>query len=324
MHKRYVLPFMAAAALVLAGATSAFAQAYPNKPIRFVVGFPAGSSIDVTSRIVLDDIRARTNITVVVENKPGALGALGVENVKSAPADGYTLMPSSSATHSSGPSLGKALQKLDPVGGLTHIARMARFDIAVVTATAGPHKNAKALIDAGKAKPDSLTYGYGSGTGQIGSAAFAHAAGIKARAIPYKGQPAAVTDLLGGQVDFVSSDLGAILGFLKSGNLTAMAVLAERRSPLLPDVPTAREAGLPPVILGGWIGIDGPARLPADVVAWWGEQLRLTLAVPAVQEKLRTVGMEHALLAGEPFVKFVETEQERWGAHVKTAGVQAE
>jgi tripartite-type tricarboxylate transporter receptor subunit TctC len=324
MHKRFAFRLAVAAALALAGATSAFAQAYPNKPIRFVVGFPAGSSIDVVSRIVLDDIRVRTNATIIVENKPGALGALGIDNVQRAPADGYTLMPSSSATHSSGPSLGKALQKLDPVGGLTHIARVVRFDIAVVTATSGPHKNAKALIDASKAKPESLTYGFGSGTGQIGSAAFSHAAGIKARAIPYKGQPAAITDLLGGQVDFVSSDLGAVLGFLKQGNLTPVAVLAERRSSFLPDVPTAREAGLDPVILGGWIGIDGPAKLPADVLAWWNEQLRLTMAVPAVQEKLRTVGMEPALLAGEPFVKFVEAERDRWGGHVKTAGLQPE
>lgn len=324
MHRRFALQLAAAAAMALAGTTPALAQAYPSKPIRFVVSFPAGSSIDVVSRIVLDDIRARTNATILVENKPGALGALGIENVQRSPADGYTLMPSSSATHSSGPSLGKALQKLDPVGGLTHIARVVRFDIAVVTATSGPHKNAKALVDAGKARPDGLTYGFGSGTGQIGSAAFSHAAGIKARAIPYKGQPAAITDLLGGQVDFVSSDLGAILGFLKQGNLTAMAVLAEKRSSFLPDVPTAREAGFNPVVLGGWIGIDGPARLPADVQAWWNEQLRLTMSAPAVQEKLRTVGMEPALLSGDAFVKFVEAEQERWAGHVRTAGVQAE
>jgi tripartite-type tricarboxylate transporter receptor subunit TctC len=315
---------LVAGAVLLAATGAAFAQAYPNKPIRFVVGFPAGSSIDVVSRIVLDDIRARTNATIVVENKGGALGALGLENVQRSPADGYTLMPSSSATHSSGPFLGKALQKLEPVSNLTHIARVVRFDIAAVTASSGPYKNAKALIDAAKAKPDALTYGYGSGTGQVGSAAFSHAAGIKVRAIPYKGQPAAITDLLGGQVDFVSSDLGAILGFLKQGSLNAVAVLAERRSPLLPDVPTAKEAGLGPVILGGWIGFDGPAKLPADVQAWWAEQIKLSLAVPAVQEKLRTVGMEPAPLAGDAFNKFVDSEQERWGAHVKAAGIQAE
>jgi tripartite-type tricarboxylate transporter receptor subunit TctC len=312
------------AGVSLFAAACAVAQPYPNKPIRFIIGFPAGSSIDVVSRIVLDDVRVRTGATLVIENRPGALGALGLEAVTRAAPDGYTLMPSSSATHSSGPNLSRALQKLEPVGGLTHVARVARFDIAVVIASSGPHKNAKGLIDAAKAKADGLTYGFGSGTGQVSSAAFSHAAGIKVRPIPYKGQPAAVTDLLGGQIDFVSSDLGAVLGFLKQGTLTAVALLAERRSPLLPDVPTAREAGLPPVVLGGWIGIDGPAKLPAEVTSWWSEQLRITLAAPPVQEKLRTIGMEPAPLAGADFVRFVETEQERWGTHVRNAGIQPE
>lgn len=319
---KFIQSLVAGAALF--AAACAVAQPYPNKPVRFIVGFPAGSSIDVVSRIVLDDVRVRTGATIVIENRPGALGALGLEAVSRAAPDGYTLMPSSSATHSSGPNLSRALQKLEPVSGMTHIARTARFDIAVVTASNGPHKNAKGLIDAAKAKADGLTYGFGSGTGQVSSAAFSHAAGIKVRPIPYKGQPAAVTDLLGGQIDFVSSDLGAVLGFLKQGTLTAVALLAERRSPLLPDVPTAREAGLPPVVLGGWIGIDGPAKLPAEVTNWWTEQLRITLAAAPVQEKLRTIGMEPAPLAGADFVRFVETEQERWGTHVRNAGIQPE
>lgn len=308
----------------LLAAACAVAQPYPNKLIRFVVGFPAGSSIDVVSRIVLDDVHVRTGATLVIENRPGALGALGMDIVSRAAPDGYTLMPSSSATHSSGLHLARALQKLEPVSGLTHIARTVRFDIAVVTATSGPYRTARELIGAAKAKPQGLTYGFGSGTGQVSSAAFSHAAGIEVRPIPYKGQPAAVTDLLGGQIDFVSSDLGAVLAFLKQGTLTAVAVLAERRSPLLPSVPTAREAGLPAVVLGGWIGIDGPAKLPAEVTSWWTDQLRTTLAVAQVQEKLRAIGMEPALLAGEPFARFVEAEQERWGTHVRNAGIQSE
>jgi len=312
-----------AAVLLLAGSI-ATAQTYPAKPIRFVVGFPAGSSIDVVSRIVLDDLRARTGATIIIENRPGALGALGMEVVTRAEPDGYTLMPSSSATHSSGPHLSRAVQKLDPVSGLTHVARTVRFDVAVVTSAAGPYQNARALIEAAKAKPQALTYGFGSGTGQLGSAAFSHAAGIQVRPVPYKGQPAAVIDLIGGQIDFVSSDLGAVLAMLKQGKLSAVALLAERRSPMLPAVPTAQEAGLPAITLGGWIGIDGPAKLPPEVSAWWADKLRSTMAVPEVQEKLRAIGMEPALLSGENFVRFVQTEHERWGGHVRTAGIQAE
>lgn len=312
------------AAVLLCAGGIAGAQSYPTKPIRFVVGFPPGSSIDVVSRIVLDDVRARTGATIVVENRPGALGALGMEVVTRAEPDGYTLMPSSSATHSSGPHLSRAVQKLDPVSGLSHVARMVRFDVAVVTAAGGAYPTARALIEAARSKPEALTYGYGSGTGQVGSAAFSRAAGIQVRPVPYKGQPSAVIDLIGGQIDFVSSDLGAVLAQLKQGKLNAVAVLAERRSPLLPAVPTTQEAGLPAIVLGGWIGIDGPARLPADVTAWWGEKLRATLAVPEVQEKLRTIGMEPALLAGEAFGRFVEGESERWGGQVRAAGIQAE
>ena len=309
----------------LAGLTTlAAAQGYPTKPIRYVVGFPAGSSIDTVSRIVLDDVRNRTGATIVIDNRAGALGALGLEAVERAEPDGYTLMASSSATHSSGPSLSHALKKLDPVKSLSHVGRLVRFDVVVVTLSTGPYKSTKAMTDAGKARPDSLTYGYGSGTGQVGSAAFSQAAGIKARAIPYKGQPAAVTDLLGGQVDFVSSDLGAVLAFIRKGTLNAVAVLAERRTPLLPDVPTAREAGLAPVALSGWIGVDGPAKLSPEVIAWWDTQIRASLQVPAVVEKLRTIGMEAAPLTLAPFARFVESEQERWGTHVRDAGIQAE
>jgi tripartite-type tricarboxylate transporter receptor subunit TctC len=312
-------------ALTVAAGSTAAAQGYPgSKPIRYVVGFPAGSSIDVVSRIVLDDIHTRTNATIVIENRPGALGALGIEAVQRAEADGYTLTPSSSATHSSGPHLSNALKKLDPVQSLSRVARLVRFDVAVVTRASGPYKDAKALIDTAKAKPDELTYGFGSGTGQVGSAAFSHAAGIKVRGIPYKGQPAALTDLLGGQVDFVSSDLGAILSFLRQGSLAAVAVLSDKRSPFLPDTPTAREAGLPEVALGGWIGIDGPAKLPADITAWWEQQVSLSLQNPAVVAKLGAIGIEAAPLGGAAFGRFVTAEQERWGSAVRQAGIQPE
>jgi len=319
-------PFWRAALTLAASAWvfSAAAQAYPEKPIRFVVGFPPGSSIDTVSRVVLDDIRARTGASIVVENKPGALGALGMEHVIRSAPDGYTLMPSSSATHSSGPSLSKALERMDPVHSLTHIGRVARFDIVVVTRATGPYGTARALVDAGRARPDALTFGYGSGTGQVSSVAFSKVTGVQARAIPYRGQPAAVTDLIGQQIDFVSSDVGAVLPFVRQGSLNAVAVMAERRSGLLPDVPTMTEAGLAPLVLSGWLGIDGPGKLPQEIVGWWGRQLKLSLDKPAVQEKIRTLGMETWPQDAEPFGEFVQKEKSRWAAHVREAALQPE
>lgn len=310
--------------VALTVSAGAWAQAYPSKPIDFVIGFPAGSSIDVVSRIVLDDIRERTGATIVVENKSGALGAIGLSEVLAAPADGYTMMPSSSATHSSGPSLSKALQRLDPLKNTAHVARWVRFGVAVVARTSGPYKTAEALVSAGRRSGDSLTYGYGSGTGQVGAAAFAKATGMHVRSIPYKGQPPAITDLLGGQIDFVAADVGVLLPFLKQGSLSALAVLSDKRSTLLPKVPTAAELGYHGAVLEGWIGVDGPAKLPAEVIDWWSAQVKTTLASPKIQEKLNAIGMEPAPMVGPEFVQFVNAQQEVWRTAVQNAGIQAE
>ena len=271
-------PYALLAALIVASC-GAFAQAYPSRPIRFVVGFPAGSSIDIVSRIVLDDIRERTGAAILVDNKAGALGSLGLAEVVAAAPDGYTLMPSSSATHSSGPYLSRALEKLLPQVATTHIARLVQFNIAVVTNASGPYKNAEALFNAGRKRPDSLTYGFGSGTGQVAGTAFSKAGGLSARPIPYKGQPPAITDLLGSQIDFVAADLGVFLPFLRQGSLTAVAVLSDKRSSILPNVPTMAELGYAGLVLNGWIGVDGPAILPVDVSTWWTHQIRMALAV---------------------------------------------
>lgn len=170
----------------------------PDRPIHFVIGFPAGSTIDSVSRVVLDDIRARTGAQIIIENKPGALGVLGVDAVARAAPDGYTMMPSSSATSSSAPHLSKAFQRHDAVKGFTQVVRLLRFDVAIVTRASGKYQDARQLIDAAKSRPDAVTSGYGSGTGQVVAAAFSRAAAAQVLSVSYKGQPAAVADLMGG------------------------------------------------------------------------------------------------------------------------------
>lgn len=313
---------LAAVAVLLP--TVATAQTFPAKPIKFVVGFPAGSSIDEVSRVVMDDIRKRTGAVIVIDNRPGALGAIGMQIVEQADPDGYTMMPSSSATHSSGPHLLRALQGLEPVTKLSHVGRLVRFDIAVVTASAGAYKDVASLAAAAKAKPGELTYGYGSGTGQVAGATFGRVAGLDGRPIPYKGQPAALMDLLGQRIDYVASDLGAVLGHVQHGTLKAVALMAEKRSSILPDVPTVAELGIAGAVLTGWIGIDGPAKLAEPARLWWTEQLEKSIASPEVREKLAKIGMEAAPLFGASFATFVETEYGRWGEQVKQACIQAE
>jgi tripartite-type tricarboxylate transporter receptor subunit TctC len=318
------LVFALAISLFGLTAIGASADPYPSKPIRFVIGFPAGNGIDVASRVVLDDIRERTGAVIVVDNKPGALGAIGIQAVATAAADGYTLMPSSSATHSSGPNLLRALESLKPIDNFARVGLMTRFDVGVVVSSKSPFKSVKDLVAEGVKRPEQLNYGYGSGTGQVAAAAFASITGIKAEPIPYKGQPAAVADLLGGRVNFVASDLGTIMGFVQSGVLRPIALLSDRRSSILPDIPTMKELGYADASLIGWLGIDGPKGLPDDVKQWWKEQLTISLAKPAVKDRLITVGMEASPLFGEDFSTFVTTQGKRWATEVKKAGIQME
>lgn len=310
----------------LAGAASSGASSYPqaDKPIHFVVGFPAGSTIDNVSRVVLDDIRARSGAQIIVENKPGALGVLGVDTVARAAPDGYTMMPSSSATSSSGPYLSKAFQRYDAMKDFTQVGRVVRFDVVIVTRAAGQHGDARQLVAAAKAKPNAVTSGYGSGTGQVVAAAFSRAAGADVLGVPYKGQPAAVTDLLGGRIDFVAADLGAVLPQIRAGNLNAVALVSSKRSTILPAVPTAQELGMGSLDLTGWIGVAGPAGLAPEAARWWSEQLTATMREPAVREKLRAMGMEPDLATGDPLQQFVRAQYDAWGQQIRQAGIQPE
>lgn len=301
-----------------------FSEAYPSKPIRFIVGFAAGNSADVVSRLVIGDIRDRTGAVIVVENRPGALGAIGIRAVMAAPSDGYTLLTSASASHSSGPNVLRALEQLKPLENLTHVARVARFDIAVVVNAKSPWVAVQDVVSA-SARQNRINYGFGTSTFQVAATGFALAAGIKAASVPYQAPTAALNDLLAGRLDFVASDLGTILGFVQSGALRPLVLLAERRSALLPEVPTARELGLGNLFLSGWVGIGGPKGMPDEAVKWWTEQVRISLAKPQLQQKILSVSaMETTPLFGSDFNAFLEDEQRRWAEYAAKAGVRAE
>ncbi|MBO9330397.1 tripartite tricarboxylate transporter substrate binding protein [Achromobacter xylosoxidans] len=322
MHNPIRAALAAAALCVPALAAAGYPQA--DKPIRFIVGFPAGSTIDNVSRVVVDDIRARTGAQIVVENKPGALGVLGVDAVARAAPDGYTMMPSSSATSSSGPYLSKAFQRYDAIKDFTQVGRVVRFDVVIVTRASGSYGDARQLVAAARQKPQSVTSGYGSGTGQVVAAAFSRAAGAEVLGVPYKGQPAAVTDLLGGRIDFVAADLGAVLPQIRAQNLNAVALVSSKRSTILPAVPTAGELGMGSLDLTGWIGVAGPAGLAPEAAKWWADQLSATMRDAAVQERLRAMGMEPDLAVGEPLQQFVRSQYEAWGEQIRQAGIQPE
>ena len=316
------LSTLASAVLLALAATGVHAQAYPNKPVKFIIGFAAGSSIEAMTRIVTDDINKRTGAIFVIEQKPAALGIIGMEAVAKAPADGYTLMPSSSATHSSGPQLTK-LQTPDPVKDFTHLAALDTFSVMLVVNASSGIKTPAQLVEA--AKRSNLNYGYGSATGQVTASAFARAAGLGdlVVGVPYKSQPLAVTDLLGGHVHFASSDIPSVAPHIRSGKLNALGVSGDKRSSLFPDVPTWTEAGVPAQLVG-WVGVAGPAGLSEEVRTWWVRNITAALGTSAVTEQFKTLGVEPLQMSGPAFTKFVGDQYQTWGRHIREAGIKPE
>ena len=302
---------------------AASAQDYPARPIRFVVPFPAGSGIDTVGRVVLQEISRASGANIVVDYKPGALGQIGTEFAARAAPDGYTIMVSSSATHSSGAQLAKNVP-YDPLRDFTHIGRVARFDVALLVGAQQGYKTPADLIADAKRRPGKLSYGYGSGTARVVAASFARAAGIDVLAVPYKGQPPALTDLIGGQIQFVTADLAVALPLVKSGRLDAIAITSARRSTLLPDVPTLAELGIRDVELSGWVGISGPANLSRDAVSWWSAQLGRALASREVIDRLHALSFEGEPMDTDDFNRFVRTQHQVWGQRIRDAGITPE
>ncbi|MBN9427589.1 MAG: tripartite tricarboxylate transporter substrate binding protein [Burkholderiales bacterium] len=311
-------------AVGLAWQPAAQAQEYPgSRPVRFIVPFPAGSGTDTMSRMLLEEIRKATGATFVVENRPGALGQIGSDHVAKSAPDGYTVMMSSSATHSSGPHLVKKLP-YDPQRDFTHMARLLTFDVALFVAANSPHRSVNDLLADARKNPDKLTYGYGSATAQVVSATFVRAAGVSIRGVPYKGQPPALTDLISGQTNFVMADLAVGLPQAKAGRLRPLAVASSKRSAVLPDVPTLTELGISGVELQGWTGVSGPAGLPPPIVEWWSRNVAAAVKQPDLIAKLRDMATEPAPLPLSQMNAMVAEQYKVWGQRIREAGIEPE
>jgi len=313
---------LALGAAALLGALTASAQTYPSKPIRFVIGFPAGSSVDVIPRMVLEEIRKNTGAVVVVDNRPGALGFIAMDQVGKSDPDGYTLIASASATHSSGPQMSKTPPATDPIKGFTHIGGIFRFDVGVVVNPAQGYKTVQDLIEVSKKNPDKLSFGYGSATGQVAGLAFIAAAGIKAQGVNYKGQPPALNDLLGGQINFVAADMAVLVPYIRSGKLLALGVASNKRSAIVPAVPTFTEQGIKDFELSGWVGVSGPAGLPPAVVDWWTKALTQAFSNKALNDQILATGVEPEPATGAAFHKLVVDQYATWGKHIRAAKIE--
>ena len=308
----------------LALALPAAAQdGYPTKPIRLVVPFPPAGGTDVLSRAIAQSIGANTRWTIVVDNKPGAGGNIGLDATAKAPPDGYTIAMGQTANLAVNPALYSSMP-FDPLKDFAPIALISSQPLILVVNASSPHKTLKDLVDAAKAAPGRINMASSSnGTiGHIGGELFQRRAGIKMTHVPYKGAGAAVTDLMGGSVDCFFGNTQAVGGLVTSGRLRPLAVTSPQRLANFPDVPTVAELGYPGFEASTWSGLVAPAGTPAAIVQRLNAEANKALGTSEMKAKLHEDGSTP--LGGTPpqFVEFIRKEHAKWGAAVREAGIK--
>src|SRR5712691_9559163 len=314
-------------ALSLIASLAAFASAaqdYPTRPVRMVVPFSPGGSTDTLARIVGQKLTERSGQPVIIENRAGAGGHIGAEQVvKSAP-DGYTLLLGG-VPHAISASLYSKLP-YDLARDLAAIAEVASFPSAIVLHPSLPANSVKELIALARARPGQLSFG-SAGIGSpnhLSLELFKTMASVDMAHVPYKGSGQLIGDLLAGQVQLASMGTPVALPHVQSGKLRAIAVTGAARSSLLPDVPTVSEAGLPGFEVTSWYGVFGPAGLPAGIVAKLNSEIGSAVTSPDVKERLAALGAEPSVKAPDQFSRYVREEITKWAKVVKDSGAKAE
>lgn len=309
---------------LLAIPCAATAQAYPSKPIRLIVAFPAGGGSDVMGRVLTQRLAERVGQPFIVDNRPGAGGSIGTEAAVKAPADGYTLQLASTSEVSINRSLYTKLS-YDPLKDLAPIGMVATTPMVLIVHPSMPVKNVKELVAFAKARPGQIHYGSaGSGsTTHLAAELFRSSAGIDIVHVPYKGAPPALADLTGGHVQLMFSTLPATLPLVRANRLRPLAVTSNRRADTLQGVPTMIEAGIGGYEVEYWYGLFAPRDTSAQTIAFLGKHLSAALRSPELAADIRKQGAEPATLTHEQFVGFLGEDAERWRNAVKVSGATA-
>src|SRR5712692_10446709 len=303
---------------------ASLAQEYPSRPVRMVVPFSPGGSTDTLARIVGQKLTERTGQPVIIENRAGAGGNIGAEQVARSAPDGYTLLLGGVPQAISASLYSKL--PYDLARDLAAIAEVASFPSAIVLHPSLPANSVKELIALARARPGQLSFG-SAGVGspnQLALELFQTAAGIRMVHVPYKGSGQLIGDLLAGQVQLASMGLPVAMPHVQSGKLRAIAVTGAARSSLLPEVPTVGEAGLPGFEVTSWYGVFGPAGLPADIVVKLNSEIGSAVTAPDVKERLAALGAEPSVKAPDQFARYVRQEITKWAKVVKDSGAKAE
>jgi tripartite-type tricarboxylate transporter receptor subunit TctC len=298
---------------VSAGILPAAAQDFPNRPIRLIVGYVPGGASDISARLMAEALGTRLGSSVVVENKPGAASVIGIDYVAKSPPDGYTLLHANSDGLAITPALKSNLPFAVPKD-FTFITRIVQLPLVVAVRAGLPVNSMAELIAYAKAHPGQLRYGTsGVGSGpHLATLLLEKQAGIKMLHVPYKGSGAAINDLLGGHIDLSLPAVQPVAPHAEAGKLKLLAVTGEARDPLVPNVPTMKEAGLPGATVVIWFGLFGPAGMPANVVDRLRKESVAALNAPEAKKRFKAAGFDTDPLAGDDFEKFVGAEYKLW------------
>jgi tripartite-type tricarboxylate transporter receptor subunit TctC len=312
------------ATLLLAAAAGASAQDYPTKPIKLIVPFPPAGGTDIMARVVAQKLGENNKWTVVVDNRPGAGGNIGVDATAKAPADGYTLVMGQTSNLAINPTLFKSLP-YDPVKDLVPIALVGSGPIAIAVRTESPYKTLADLLNAAKAKPGAVTMASpGNGTvAHLSGVRLMKTTGAKFEHIPYKGASAAIPDLLGGSVDFYLSSVPSVQSQVAAGKVRLLATTGAKRSPIFPNVPTVAESykGFEAVT---WFGILAPAGTPQPVVAKLNAEINKALKDPEVRKSIEKEGGEVIGGTPEQFASLMKAELATWSTLVTESGAKVD
>jgi len=311
------------AALATVAAPAALAQAYPTKPIRLVVPFPAGGATDIFARAVSQKLGEKLGTTVVVDNKPGAGGTIGSDLAAKAPADGYTLLLATSSTHSIGPSFGKV--PYDAVADFTPISHVGNAPSIMLVPNTSPAKTVKEWVDYAKKNPGKLNYA-SSGNGTVvhlGTEYFKAQANLFLVHIPYRGTALAIPDLVSGKVDVLFDSLPSGLPHVKEGRLRALGITSAKRSALLPDLPAISES-VPGYETVTWFGLYGPKGLSADLATRLSNGINQALQEPDVKERLARLGIDPVGGTPAQFAAMANADRAKWKKIITDRKITAE
>lgn len=310
-----------AATLLAAG--TAVAQQYPNRPIRLIIPFGPGSSTDVITRVIAAPVSAALGQQVVVDPKPGGDGAVsGIEAAK-APPDGYTIYIGSGSPLAAVPALRKS-PPYDPLRAFIPITDIGRYTVFLFVNAQVPARTFQEFIGYAKANPGKLSYATGNASGIVAFAQMNKLAGIQMLHVPYKSSPPAVVDLVAGRVDAIMDPPTAPLPYVREGKLRALVTTLKSRSPLLPDVPTIYEAGLPQFTISNWMGLVGPAGMPREIVERLNHEFHAAMKRPEVLAALEKQAFMVNPSTPEEFGAFIKEQIESYGSLLRASGIQAE